>query len=110
MYFLHQVLSPPFPPSFLRYVETKTLNVKRYYVIMLLCHEEPFSVFPVACAPRFSLLYDIASTLLIILYSPYSTLPYFILLYCAPFPALFVEMVDAQCGLCLWVGRETARW
>lgn len=34
MYFLHQALPPPFPPSFLRYVETKTLNVKRYYVIM----------------------------------------------------------------------------
>ena len=32
-------------------------NVKRYYVIMLLCHEEPFSVLPAACAPRFSLSY-----------------------------------------------------
>ncbi len=35
MYFLHQVISLTFPPSLLRYVETKTLNVKRYYVIML---------------------------------------------------------------------------
>ena len=27
-----------------------------------------------------------------------------------PFPALFAEMVDAQCGLCLWAARKTARW
>ena len=40
MYFLHQVLPPPFPPSFLRYVETKTLNV-----IMLLCYYVMRSLF-----------------------------------------------------------------
>lgn len=27
-----------------------------------------------------------------------------------PFPALFAEIVDAQCGLCLWAARKTARW
>lgn len=44
----------------------------------------------------------------IILYCLYSTLFYRTLL--CPFPALFAEMVDAQCGLCLWAARKTARW
>ena len=47
-----------------------------------------FSVLPAVCTLRFSLLYYIASTLL------YSTV-----LYYAPFPALFAEVVDAQRGL-----------
>ena len=48
------------------------------------------------------------SFLLIILYCLYSTLFYRTLL--CPFSALFAEMVDAQCGLCLWAARKTARW
>ena len=48
------------------------------------------------------------SILFIILYCLYSTLFYRTLL--CPFPAVFAEMVDAQCGLCLWAARKTARW
>lgn len=46
MYFLHQVLSLTFPPLFLRYVETKTLNVKRYYVMRSLLFCPPSGLRP----------------------------------------------------------------